>query len=141
VLLLGEHGDINLETLVRRQLGHFQSLLDVRIHLDGPTVRLGETSAQTLGLVLHELATNAGKYGSLSAREGRIKVEWRLEDETLVLSWQESGGPPVAAPSRKGFGSVVVERMVRQSLEGEVRLDYAPEGFSWHLRCPVARLR
>lgn len=141
VLLLGEREDVDLETLVRRQLGHFQSLLDLRIVLNGPVIRLGEAVAQTLGLVIHELATNAGKYGSLSAREGRIGIEWRIEGEHLVLSWQEAGGPPVAAPSRKGFGSLVVERMVRQSLEADVRLDYAPEGFSWRLRCPLTRLR
>jgi PAS domain S-box-containing protein len=141
VLLLGEAGDVDLETLVRRQLGHFQSLLDVRIRLNGPSLRLGEAAAQTLGLVLHELATNAGKYGSLSAHEGRIQIDWQIDGDDFHLTWQESGGPPVAAPSRKGFGTLVVERMVRQSFEAEVRLDYALQGFSWHLSCPLARLR
>jgi two-component sensor histidine kinase len=140
VLLQGEREDVDLETLVRRQLGHFKSLLDTRIRLEGPTVRLGESAAQTLGLVVHELATNAGKYGSLSAREGRIRIEWRMDEGEFLLTWTERGGPPVAAPSRKGFGTLVVERMVRHSLDAEVRLDYAPEGFSWQLRCAEARL-
>lgn len=140
VLLMGERGDVDLETLIRRQLGPFKSLLDARIALSGPPVRLGEAAAQTLGLVVHELATNAGKYGSLSAREGRIRVAWRVEEEALLLSWTESGGPPVAPPSRKGFGRMVVERMVRQSLHADVQLRYDPEGFSWHLRCPLAQL-
>lgn len=141
VLLLGEQGDVDLETLIRRQLGPFEGLLDARIRLAGPAIRLGEAAAQTLGLAIHELATNAGKYGSLSAREGRIDVAWRCEDEALWLSWTESGGPPVVPPSRKGFGRMVVERMVRQSLEAEVQLLYAPEGLVWAIRCPLARLR
>ena len=137
-LLVSEAGEgVDLDALVRRQLAHFQDLLDSRIRLRGPPVRLNAPSAQALGMAFHELSTNAGKYGALSDPHGRIEVAWAAGDGRLTLSWTERDGPRVEAPSRTGFGGVVIDRMVRGALEGEIQLDYAPQGFSWHLSCPM----
>ena len=80
-----------------------------------------------LGLLLHELATNAVKYGAWSAAEGRVAVGWALRDDVLALTWRETGGPPVAVPARTGFGSRLIRQLAAQ-LGGEVRKDWRPEG-------------
>jgi two-component sensor histidine kinase len=87
---------------------------------------------------LHELATNAGKYGALSTGKGRVDVGWGTDGDTFTMSWTEREGPPVSPPERRGFGTTVVERMAKQSVEGVVELDYAPSGLSWRLTCPAA---
>lgn len=103
-----------------------------RVSANGPLVALAPAAALSLGMIFHELATNAAKYGSLSAPDGRILVDWALADQTrprLELAWREIDGPPVQAPSRRGFGSRLIERSVRHDLAGEVELDYAQDGF------------
>src|SRR5262249_15507870 len=94
--------------------------------------------AQAVGLVLHELATNAGKYGALSTDMGRVNVFWGIEGNTFNMSWTESGGPRVSAPERRGFGTMVVEAMAEHSVDGTVSLDYASSGVTWRLICPSA---
>ena len=93
-------------------------------------------------MALHELATNAGKYGALSDTTGGIRIEWRAAagaagDARFELSWAERGGPPVAPPARAGFGTVVIEDIPRAELNAEVSLTYAPEGFRWRVSCPA----
>ena len=93
-------------------------------------------------MALHELATNAGKYGALSADKGRVEVTWRVEHaegrgDTFLISWRESGGPIVKAPARSGFGSTVVGQMAGISLNGTVDLDYASSGVVWRLQSPI----
>jgi two-component sensor histidine kinase len=95
-------------------------------------------AAQAIGLALHELATNAGKYGALSVDAGRVDVRWRVEGDTFMMSWTERNGPPVFRPERRGFGSSVVGAMAKLSVSGEVELDYAPSGLTWRLTCPAA---
>ena len=87
-----------------------------------------------LGLVFHELATNAAKYGGLSNADGRVDVTWTQADGRLELTWRESGGPAVAAPTRRGFGSRLIEKSLEGQLAGHARLDFAPSG----LVCTVA---
>ena len=87
---------------------------------------------------MHELATNAGKYGALSVDAGRVDVGWRFDNEMFKISWTERKGPPVSQPERRGFGSAVIESMAKWSLDGEVHLDYAPSGLIWRLTCPAA---
>jgi len=99
---------------------------------------LNAPAAQAIGLALHELATNAGKYGALSTDTGRVDVRWQLDDDTYTMSWIERGGLPVGPPERQGFGSTVIKSMVKYTLRGEVRLDYAPSGLEWHLTCRAA---
>jgi two-component sensor histidine kinase len=92
----------------------------------GPKRRLNAASAQAIGLALHELATNAGKYGSLSTEIGRVDVSWGIANDTFTMSWIEREGPPVSAPNRRGFGTTVMEAMTERSVDGVVELDYAP---------------
>ena len=103
-----------------------------------PKLRLNAGAAQAIGLALHELATNAGKYGALSTDSGRVNVCWGTDDGTLTMSWTELDGPLVSAPKRRGFGTTVIETMANHSLDGAVDLDYAPSGVTWRLACPEA---
>jgi two-component sensor histidine kinase len=89
-------------------------------------------------ITLHELATNAAKYGSLSAAEGYVRVEWMpAADKRLVLRWTEVGGPPVKPPTRSGFGTNVMQAMIRDHLKGEVRLDWRAEGLACEVTIPA----
>jgi two-component sensor histidine kinase len=128
----------DVEDLVRAQLAHFADLVGPRIAVDGPKLRLNAIASQAIGLALHELATNAGKYGALSVDTGHVDVGWRLEGDIFTMSWTERNGPPVSPPKRHGFGSTVVGSMVEHSVGGEVELNYAPSGLIWRPRCPAA---
>ncbi len=138
LLVRNEWNGVEIADLVRAQLAHFADLIGSRIAMRGPTLRLNPASAQAIGLALHELATNAGKYGSLSTDRGRIDVSWGSDGDTLTMSWTERDGPPVSAPQRRGFGSIVMETMAERSAGGKVDLDYAPAGLTWRLTCPAA---
>src|SRR5215831_20384596 len=105
-----------------------------------PSAALKAASAQAIGLALHELATNAGKYGALSTDRGRVDIGWGIEGDTLVMSWTERAGPPVSAPKRRGFGTTVMEAMAERSVDGAVDLDYAPSGLVWRLTCRAANV-
>jgi PAS domain S-box-containing protein len=110
----------------------------------GDDVRLQPKAALTLALVLHELATNAAKHGALSNdAAGKIDIAWQVEPtpqgDRMRLRWQESGGPPVTPPGRKGFGSRLIEGGLAQDLDGEVRLDYEPAGVVCQIIMPVPR--
>jgi PAS domain S-box-containing protein len=131
------HG-VDVEDLARAQLAHFADLVGSRIATHGPKLRLNAAAAQAIGLAMHELATNAGKYGALSTGKGRVDVGWGTDGDTFTMSWTEREGPLVSAPKRPGFGTTVVEQMAEQSVEGVVDLDYAPSGLSWRLTCPAA---
>ena len=128
----------DIDELMRVELAHFADLFGSRIVTCGPQLRLNNIGAQTIGLALYELSTNASKYGALSTDAGRVDVRWRLESDAFMISWTERNGPPVSPPKRRGFGSTVVESMGKQSLGGEVEIDYAPSGLIWRLTCPAA---
>jgi PAS domain S-box-containing protein len=127
----------DVEDLVRAQLAHFADLVGSRIVVGGPKLRLKASAGQAIGLALYELATNAGKYGALSEDTGHVDVGWRLEGDMFMMSWTERSGPPVSPPERHGFGSTVVDSMIKQSVGGEVELNYAPTGLIWRLTCPA----
>ena len=103
-----------------------------KFQISGGPVRLKPNQALTIGIALHELATNAVKYGALSSASGMVQIAWENKGspngERLHLRWQESGGPVVVPPTRKGFGSRVIERGVPHELSAESRLDYDKEG-------------
>ena len=101
---------------------------DERVAIDGPSLELPPKLAVTLALVLHELCTNAAKYGALSAPAGRVAITWTKSGEQLSLHWVESGGPPVATPGRRGFGTRMIERALASEAGGMARLDFRPEG-------------
>jgi PAS domain S-box-containing protein len=132
------HG-VDAEDLVRAQLAPFADHIGTRIVVRGPNLRLNAASAQAIGLALHELTTNAGKYGALSKHTGRLDVGWGSEGETFTMSWTERDGPQVCPPQRRGFGTVVMQQMAERSLDGKVDLDYGPSGVTWRLTCPAAK--
>jgi PAS domain S-box-containing protein len=138
LLVRNEWRGVDAEDLVRAQLAPFAELIGSRIALHECKVRLNATSAQAIGLALHELATNAGKYGALSTDKGRIDIDWWTEGETLTMNWMERDGPAVSSPQRRGFGTIVMEQMTERSVGGAVDLDYAPAGLTWRLTCPAA---
>jgi PAS domain S-box-containing protein len=138
LLVRNEWKGVDVEALVRAQLAHFADLVGSRIAVDGPRLRLNAAAAQALGLALHELATNAGKYGALSVDVGRVDVRWRLDGDVFAMIWTERNGPPVSPPVRHGFGSTVVDSVAKQSVGGEVELNYAPLGLMWRLTCTAA---
>jgi two-component sensor histidine kinase len=100
---------------------------------EGPEVELSASQALAFGMILHELATNAAKYGALSVTSGQVAVQWSVGEDKVQLRWMESGGPPVNPPSRHGFGSRLLARIVASDLSGELALDYEPSG----LRCSI----
>src|SRR5262249_52752651 len=103
LLVRNEWNGVDVEDLVRAQLAHFVGLIGQRIGLRGPRLRLRASSAQAIGLALHELATNAGKYGALSSGRGRVDVSWATDGDTFSMDWTERDGPPVSEPERRGF--------------------------------------
>jgi light-regulated signal transduction histidine kinase (bacteriophytochrome) len=108
---------------------HDPDELDARIQLTGSAVLLDVRGYQTLALVFHEMMTNAAKYGALSVPGGQLAVHWWLDERLgLRIEWNESGGPEVKPPTRRGFGSIVTERTIPFELQGEARVEYRPEG-------------
>jgi two-component sensor histidine kinase len=138
LLFRNEWKGVDIEDLVRAQLSHFADLIGSRIAVRGPKLRLKAAGAQAIGLALHELATNAGKYGALSADTGRVDVSWGTDADTFTMNWTEREGPPVSAPKRSGFGTTVMKAMAEHSVQGTAELDYAPSGLTWSLTCPAA---
>jgi PAS domain S-box-containing protein len=138
LLVRNEWRGVEIEDLVRAQLAPFAGLIGSRIAVRGPKLRLKPASAQAIGLSLHELATNAGKYGALSTDTGRVEVSWGTRGDALTMSWTEREGPLVSPPKRRGFGTIVMETMTERSVDGTVDLDYAPSGATWRLTCPMA---
>ena len=123
-----------LSTLATQELSPYRRDNEARVRIDGPQVLLEPNTAQMVAVILHELATNAVKYGALAAAGGRIEVNWSHPgDGWLTLCWIERGGPPVEPPARQGFGHRVIERMIGQ-LKGKSNFDWCPEG----LACEIA---
>ena len=116
-----------------------------RINVSGPDIQLGPRATLSLSLLLHELGTNAVKYGAFSGPDGCVTVSWRLEkleaepEPDLVLTWRETGGPPVEAPKERGFGS----RLIRMGLVGTggVQLSYQASGFAAEMRAPLSQVQ
>lgn len=128
----------DIRDVVVRELDPWSTAPDDRTRIEGPSVELGARQALALVLVVHELTTNAVKHGALGAAEGAVAVTWRREaDETLTLTWTERGGPPVRAPERRGFGSLLIQRSVATELGGRADLTWAPEGLSCTLSFPL----
>ena len=114
-----------------------------RIHVSGPPIMLVPQVTMAFALALHELATNAAKYGALSTPQGHVDLSWRVkegpdgQEPRFYLKWQEIGGPEVHPPSRRGFGSMMIERSLRSYFRGEARLDYLASGLSFTLDAPL----
>jgi PAS domain S-box-containing protein len=114
---------------------------DRRIAVGGPEVAVGGGVVAGMALLLHELATNAAKYGALSSAEGRVDIEWSVENDTLRLTWREHDGPPLdVQPTSEGFGSVLVRATVKGQLGGEIAREWLPDGLVVRLTAPLARV-
>lgn len=142
-LNMSDWGGVSLGRLLQGELEPHTSLDPERIVLDGQVIVLDSTAALSLGLVFHELATNATKFGALSADAGRLQVRWELtgdgEMDTVSIEWIESGGPPVRPPRRKGFGSRLIEGSVSGRLGGTVDMDFARDGLRCRMTFPLPR--
>jgi PAS domain S-box-containing protein len=113
-----------------------------RVSMHGPPVALGPQTVTTFALIIHELATNAAKYGSLSVEEGRLRITWTCDAGTLTLKWEETGGPPIAgSPTTEGFGTVLSNHSVRVQLGGSLAHEWNVAGLSVELSAPLERLR
>ncbi|HWJ68895.1 MAG TPA: CHASE domain-containing protein [Sphingobium sp.] len=124
-------GPTDLRTLIEAQLGSHSSL-GQRIHINGPNVLISPNDALTVGLMLHELLTNAVRYGALSAPEGELHISWQIDSPDLVsVVWEERNGPPVTPPERRGFGLNLIERALAHELDKPITVEFPPSG----LRC------
>jgi PAS domain S-box-containing protein len=127
-----------LGSLVRQELSPYSRDAEMRTPIDGPIVVLKPDLAQAMAVALHELATNAAKYGALSVPKGQVRVEWsRAADGQLMLRWTETGGPPVNPPTRRGFGTDVMKTMIRDGIKGEVRFEWCIDGLACEIALPT----
>jgi len=134
------HGAI-LHDLVNAQIGQAIDPGSDQLRIDGPFISLRPDAAQNIGLALHELTTNASKYGALSVPGGRIALHWAIRDgDRFHLRWEETNGPSVARPEKTGFGITLLERSVGQALDGEVRLAFAPGGVVCDIDIPASHV-
>jgi two-component sensor histidine kinase len=145
LLVRNQWRGIDVSSLVRVQLAHFEDLVGQRILLKGDPLRVASTAAQSIAMAIHELATNAAKHGALSDQNGHVNIDWDVlqksgGDDRFTISWVEHGGPAVTAPARRGFGSRVIKEMAELSLDGDVEFDYAPSGLTWRLTCPMTKI-
>lgn len=133
--------DAPVRDVVVAELAPYLDVADAHVDVIGPDTALGPNDAMSLGLALHELATNAAKYGALSAPQGRVSITWRLlSPEVCEVSWREEGGPPVSAPKRRGFGLDLIEKIVSHELRSPVDLQFGQDGVTCVLKVPVRTL-
>jgi len=138
----GGHGAPVLD-LVHCQLVPFGNVDGTRISANGPDLFLNRNATQNIGLALHELATNAMKYGALSLPEGSVSVAWQVEADAsgsviFKLIWRERGGPKVTPPQHGGFGQIVLQRMTEATLGARVSHEFHPGGVVWSLELPAS---
>jgi two-component system CheB/CheR fusion protein len=137
---------VSLRKLIETQLAPFIGVDSRRIEMVGPPVTMAAGIVQTFGLALHELATNASKYGALSAPGGKVVLSWGFEEgndapDSFRFEWREHGGPPVQQATRKGFGHFVTDQMVTRALSASVNADFASDGLRWKLQMPASEAR
>lgn len=144
--LLAESGGrgASLEAVVRSQLAHLAADLDRRIHISGPELTVSPSAAQIIGMAIHELSTNACKYGALIKPDGAIHIAWTIEKSSeparMRMSWDESGGPAFVPDTRRGFGHNVTVKLIAYELSADVVLEGRPDGLHWHLETDLARI-
>jgi len=127
----------DLRTLVTDELSPYCKSDELRAELSGPDAVLDSNAAQAVSMTLHELATNAAKYGALSVPGGHVRVLWSRNDDKMTFHWDERGGPPVKEPSKKGVGTRVMDSMIRGQLKGSIRFDWRAEGLSCEFSLPI----
>lgn len=142
LLIANDWRGARIDELVRSELKAFGVLDGMQISVNGPPLGLTPEAARNIGLALHELATNASKYGALSVPGGKVAVHWELanrgERQRFRMTWREAGGPMVTEPKRWGFGRQVIQQLTAQALSGKVTHQFAPDGVRWTLDIPAA---
>jgi two-component sensor histidine kinase len=142
LLIANDWRGADLDELTRRELTPFGVLDRAQISVKGPAVDLNAEAARNISLALHELATNACKYGALAVPEGKVAVHWEIAngagERRFRMIWRESGGPMVTEPTRSGFGRRVIQLLTAQALSGEVTHEFLPGGVRWTLDTPAA---
>lgn len=143
LLVEGEWKAVPIVELVQSQLAHFADLIGNRVTTAGPVLSLKPAAAQAIGMALHELATNAAKYGALSDGAGSVAIKWQLANNgageaMLTMFWTEQGGPPANVPSGIGFGSTVIKEMIEASTGGEASVEFEVSGLKWNFRALAA---
>ncbi|MDE2182054.1 MAG: PAS domain S-box protein [Alphaproteobacteria bacterium] len=131
---------VEVGELVRAQAGFCDHPSGTRIHAQGPAIRLTPGAAQALGMALHELCTNAMKYGALSVPDGAVRLTWDCAESQLNLIWQEADGPLVRAPRSRGFGSTLIERALKMESGAHVGLEFLPQGVRCGIILPASAL-
>ncbi|MCJ2183773.1 PAS domain S-box protein [Novosphingobium sp. 1949] len=145
VLVRRAWSDIPVMEMIEAQLRSLGESRD-QVHCEGPAIVLSPGAAEALAMALHEMGTNALKYGALSVPDGRVAIGWSLDPQAadgtarFRIRWIERGGPPVAAPEHKGFGTRILVDVPRVKLRAEVTVRFDPEGFAWELDCPASAL-
>ena len=133
----------DLMSIVRQALAPHDQVGSPRFQIDGPSVRLSPPQAVAMALALHELATNAIKYGALSRPDGRVEIDWNLSHDRqgqrhMAFLWREFGGPPVSAPAHKGFGTRLIARSFGQESGGQAQISFLPEGVQCVIKLPLS---
>ena len=142
LLSQSDWGNAAIGDIVRSELAPYMEGNESHVKMSGPNIKLAPNDAMSLGLAIHELATNAAKYGALSTIEGRIHVNWELlSPECAEIRWKEEGGPPVSQPQKRGFGRDLIEKIVVHELKSEVDLQFNPGGVECSLKVPVRAAR
>jgi two-component sensor histidine kinase len=140
-LLTGtDWGTTPIKSVIEAELQHCRTSSEQALIIEGPAVELAPNDALTFGLAVHEMATNAAKYGALSTAGGTVSVRWEMiGDDLAEVEWQESGGPPVVPPERRGFGTELIEKIVAHELRYPIKLEFEPAGLRCVMRVPVRR--
>jgi two-component sensor histidine kinase len=141
LLISGSVAGVELKELVWVQIEPFRPTEVADVEISGPQFRLSPQAAQTLGLVLHEMATNAAKYGAFASREGKLSVSWDLSAEQLTLVWREHVFHTVTASDKKGFGTRLITRMMKGALLAEIDCLFHSDGIEWRFVIPAGQLR
>lgn len=138
LLTQSEWGATPVQAVIEAELAPYARDVGTTIELEGPQVELAPSDALSLGLAIHELATNAAKYGSLSQPGGSLSIRWEtVEADKVQIDWQESGGPPVPVDRKRGFGLDLIEKIVAHELQNPVEMHFDPEGVRCRLTVPV----
>lgn len=128
----------DLGTLIREELAPYCKREDLCADMNGPDILLEPNVAQTISVTFHELATNAAKYGALSVPGGRVSIDWRRTDTGLLIKWKEQGGPLVREPTKRGFGTRVMDSMIRGQSRGAIDFDWRVEGLACEFSLPLS---
>ncbi len=140
LLTSNEWSSIELRQIILAELAPYLGANGEHVSLEGPDIRLAPNDALTFGLAVHELATNAAKYGALSLLSGRISIRWeKLSDAVAEVHWQETGGPAVTEPAKRGFGRELIEKILARELNSPIKLSFEADGLQCVFRVPLRK--